>query len=120
MLSIFSSLFIDDDIDDGEFFDNQLEAYFEQLMQPEIRRDTNLQKLTECCAALKISENVLLQVGLKFKAQHGHCLLNKLNFQCSYLLVFLNRISVNYFFVSFFFVFIAIKAICLHLFFIIQ
>ncbi|NXD32918.1 CE192 protein, partial [Copsychus sechellarum] len=53
----------DDDIDDGEFFDNQLEAYFEQLIQPEIiRRDTNLQKLSECCAALKLSENVLLQV----------------------------------------------------------
>ncbi|NWY67101.1 CE192 protein, partial [Erithacus rubecula] len=53
----------DDDIDDGEFFDNQLEAYFEQLLQPEIiRRDTNLQKLSECCAALKLSENVLLQV----------------------------------------------------------
>ncbi|NXA79562.1 CE192 protein, partial [Thryothorus ludovicianus] len=51
------------DIDDEEFFDNQLEAYFEQLMQPEIiRRDTNLQKLSECCAALKLSENVLLQV----------------------------------------------------------
>ncbi|NXO90549.1 CE192 protein, partial [Certhia brachydactyla] len=53
----------DDDIDDVEFFDNQLEAYFEQLMQPEmLRRDTNLQKLSECCAALKLSENVLLQV----------------------------------------------------------
>ncbi|KAI1243270.1 hypothetical protein IHE44_0000862, partial [Lamprotornis superbus] len=50
----------DDDIDDGEFFDNQLEAYFEQLIQPEIVRDTNLQKLSECCAALKLSENVLL------------------------------------------------------------
>ncbi|NXR20137.1 CE192 protein, partial [Cinclus mexicanus] len=53
----------DDDIDDGEFFDNQLEAYFEQLIQPEItRRDTNLQKLSECCAALKLSENVLSKV----------------------------------------------------------
>ncbi|NWV86783.1 CE192 protein, partial [Dasyornis broadbenti] len=53
----------DDDIDDEEFFDNQLEAYFEQLMQPEmIRGDTNLQKLSECCAALKLSENGLLQV----------------------------------------------------------
>ncbi|NXR73280.1 CE192 protein, partial [Pycnonotus jocosus] len=52
----------DDDIDDEEFFDNQLEAYFEQLMQPEIRRDTSLQKLSECCAKLKLSENVLLQV----------------------------------------------------------
>ncbi|NXS02841.1 CE192 protein, partial [Oxylabes madagascariensis] len=52
----------DDDIDDEEFFDNQLEAYFEQLIEPEIRRDTGLQKLSECCAALKLSENVLLQV----------------------------------------------------------
>ncbi|NXO21413.1 CE192 protein, partial [Cisticola juncidis] len=51
----------DDDIDDGEFFDNQLEAYFEQLIQPEMIRDTSLQKLSECCAALKLSENV----GLK-------------------------------------------------------
>ncbi|NXP30923.1 CE192 protein, partial [Leiothrix lutea] len=52
----------DDDIDDEEFFDNHLEAYFEQLIQPEIRRDTSLQKLSESCAALKLSENVLLQV----------------------------------------------------------
>ncbi|NWW56049.1 CE192 protein, partial [Ifrita kowaldi] len=50
----------DDDIDDEEFFDNQLEAYFEQLIQPEIMRgDTNLQKLSECYAALKLSENLL-------------------------------------------------------------
>ncbi|NXO83787.1 CE192 protein, partial [Sitta europaea] len=53
----------DDDIDDEEFFDNKLEAYFEQLIQPEmIRSNTNLQKLSECCEALKLSENVLLQV----------------------------------------------------------
>ncbi|NWU37766.1 CE192 protein, partial [Hylia prasina] len=53
----------DDDIADEEFFDNQLEAYFEQLIQPEIiRRDASLQKLSECCAALKLSENVLLEV----------------------------------------------------------
>ncbi|NXA62625.1 CE192 protein, partial [Mohoua ochrocephala] len=53
----------DDDIDDEEFFDNQLEAYFEQLIQPEmIGGDTNLQKLSECYAALKLSENGLLQV----------------------------------------------------------
>ncbi|NWW13640.1 CE192 protein, partial [Oreocharis arfaki] len=52
----------DDDIDDEEFFDNQLEAYFEQLIQPEIRGDTKLQKLSECYAALKLSENGLLQV----------------------------------------------------------
>ncbi|NXB39412.1 CE192 protein, partial [Eulacestoma nigropectus] len=53
----------DDDIDDEEFFDNQLEAYFEQLIEPEmIRGDTNVQKLSECYAALKLSENGLLQV----------------------------------------------------------
>ncbi|NXE31142.1 CE192 protein, partial [Ptilorrhoa leucosticta] len=53
----------DDDIDDEEFFDNQLEAYFEQLIQPEmIGGDAKLQKLSECYAALKLSENGLLQV----------------------------------------------------------
>ncbi|XP_030352670.1 centrosomal protein of 192 kDa isoform X2 [Strigops habroptila] len=52
----------DDDIDDEEFFDNQLEAYFEQLMQPEMARgDTDIQKLSECCTALKLSENGSLQ-----------------------------------------------------------
>ncbi|NXC20647.1 CE192 protein, partial [Corythaeola cristata] len=53
----------DDDIDDEEFFDNQLEAYFEQLIQPEmIRGDTNIRNLSECCAALKLSENGLFRV----------------------------------------------------------
>ncbi|NXS35623.1 CE192 protein, partial [Pomatostomus ruficeps] len=53
----------DDDIDDEEFLDNQLEAYFEQLIQPEMMRgDASLQKISECCAALKLSENGLLQV----------------------------------------------------------
>ncbi|NXA21070.1 CE192 protein, partial [Ibidorhyncha struthersii] len=53
----------DDDIDDEEFFDNQLEAYFEQLIQPEMARgDTDIQKLSECCTALKLSENGLFQV----------------------------------------------------------
>ncbi|KFZ62272.1 hypothetical protein N321_12491, partial [Antrostomus carolinensis] len=53
----------DDDIDDEEFFDNQLEAYFEQLIQPEMTRgDTDVQKLSECCTALKLSENGLFQV----------------------------------------------------------
>ncbi|NXP26921.1 CE192 protein, partial [Scytalopus superciliaris] len=53
----------DDDIDDEEFFDNQLEAYFEQLIKPEMTRgDTNLQKLSECWRALKLSENGLFQV----------------------------------------------------------
>ncbi|XP_069634681.1 centrosomal protein of 192 kDa [Haliaeetus albicilla] len=52
----------DDDIDDEEFFDNQLEAYFEQLIQPEMTRgDTDIQKLSECCTALKLSENGSLQ-----------------------------------------------------------
>ncbi|XP_042654021.1 centrosomal protein of 192 kDa isoform X2 [Tyto alba] len=50
-----------DDIDDEEFFDNQLEAYFEQLMQPEMTRDTDMQRLSKCCTALKLSENGLLQ-----------------------------------------------------------
>ncbi|XP_054020395.1 centrosomal protein of 192 kDa [Dryobates pubescens] len=50
-----------DDIDDEKFFDNQLEAYFEQLMQSELRRDTDIQRLSECCKALKLSENGLLQ-----------------------------------------------------------
>ncbi|NXQ85379.1 CE192 protein, partial [Nyctibius grandis] len=53
----------DDDIDDEEFFDNQLEAYFEQLIQPEMTRgDTDIQKLLECCTALKLSEHGLFQV----------------------------------------------------------
>ncbi|NXK91847.1 CE192 protein, partial [Formicarius rufipectus] len=53
----------DDDIDDEEFFDNQLEAYFEQLIKPEMTRgDTNLQKLSECWRTPKLSENGLFQV----------------------------------------------------------
>ncbi|XP_036260379.1 centrosomal protein of 192 kDa [Molothrus ater] len=59
-----------DDIDDEEF-DNKLEAYFEQLIQPEIRRDTNLQNLSERCAALKLSENVLLKENFKDSAGYG-------------------------------------------------
>ncbi|XP_064006338.1 centrosomal protein of 192 kDa isoform X2 [Pogoniulus pusillus] len=52
----------DGDIDDEEFFDNQLEAYFQQLMQPELRKgDSDMQKLSECCTAPKLSENGLLQ-----------------------------------------------------------
>ncbi|XP_054046587.1 centrosomal protein of 192 kDa isoform X1 [Rissa tridactyla] len=52
----------DEDIDDEEFFDNQLEAYFEQMIQPEMTRGANdIQKLSECCAALKLSENGLFQ-----------------------------------------------------------
>uniref|UniRef100_A0A8B9ZC28 Centrosomal protein 192 n=1 Tax=Anas platyrhynchos TaxID=8839 RepID=A0A8B9ZC28_ANAPL len=63
---LFSFLSLDDDIDDEEFFDNQLEAYFEQLIPPEIPRgDINVKKLSECYAALKLSENGLLQVSLK-------------------------------------------------------
>ncbi|NWU83760.1 CE192 protein, partial [Onychorhynchus coronatus] len=53
----------DDDIDDEQFFDNELEAYFEQLIKPEMTKgDTNLQKLSECWRALKLSENGLFQV----------------------------------------------------------
>ncbi|NXY75943.1 CE192 protein, partial [Glareola pratincola] len=53
----------DDDIDDEEFFDNRLEAYFEQLIRPEMTRGGNdMQKLSEGCTALKLSENALFQV----------------------------------------------------------
>ncbi|NXP52331.1 CE192 protein, partial [Heliornis fulica] len=53
----------DDDIDDEEFFDNQLEAYFEQVIKPEMARgDIDIQKLPECCTALKLSENGFFQV----------------------------------------------------------
>ncbi|XP_065485262.1 centrosomal protein of 192 kDa isoform X3 [Caloenas nicobarica] len=52
----------DDDIDDEVFFDHQLEAYFKHLIQPEMaREDTNIQKLSECCTALKLSENGIPQ-----------------------------------------------------------
>ncbi|XP_074753573.1 centrosomal protein of 192 kDa [Athene noctua] len=55
----------DDDIDDEEFFDNQLEAYFEQLIQPEMTRgDTDVQNLSERCTALKLSENGLIQENI--------------------------------------------------------
>ncbi|NXK53938.1 CE192 protein, partial [Chauna torquata] len=58
-----------DDIDDEEFFDNQLEAYFEQLIPPEMTRgDTDIQELSDCCTALKLSENGLLQVSLNISA----------------------------------------------------
>lgn len=67
MSGVFSFLSLDDDIDDEEFFDNQLEAYFEQLIPPEITRgDINVKKLSECYAALKLSENGLFQVSLKW------------------------------------------------------
>lgn len=67
MNGVFSFVSLDDDIDDEEFFDNQLEAYFEQLIPPEIARgDINVEKLSECCTALKLSENGLLQVSLKW------------------------------------------------------
>ncbi|NXI71427.1 CE192 protein, partial [Anseranas semipalmata] len=60
----------DDDIDDEEFFDNQLEAYFEQLIPPEMTRgDIDIEKLSECCTALKLSENGLLQVSLKWSSK---------------------------------------------------
>ncbi|NWW48082.1 CE192 protein, partial [Pedionomus torquatus] len=53
----------DDDIDDEEFFDNQLEAYFEQMIQPEMATgDIAIQRLSEFCTALKLSENGLFQV----------------------------------------------------------
>ncbi|XP_069709348.1 centrosomal protein of 192 kDa [Phaenicophaeus curvirostris] len=68
--------FTDDDIDDEEFLDNQLEAYFEQLIQPEMARgDADIQKLPECCTALKLSEKGLFQESFRvpdtFKAVTG-------------------------------------------------
>ncbi|KFP37493.1 hypothetical protein N324_01366, partial [Chlamydotis macqueenii] len=53
----------DDDIDDEEFFDNHLEAYFEQLIEPEMTRgNADVEKLSEHCTALKLSESGLFQV----------------------------------------------------------
>ncbi|KFQ05503.1 hypothetical protein N330_01882, partial [Leptosomus discolor] len=53
----------DDDIDDEEFFDNRLEAYFDELIQPgKTRGGTDVQKPSGCCMVLKRSENGLLQV----------------------------------------------------------
>uniref|UniRef100_A0A669PMN8 Centrosomal protein 192 n=1 Tax=Phasianus colchicus TaxID=9054 RepID=A0A669PMN8_PHACC len=67
---MFSFVSIDDDIDDEEFFDNQLEAYFEQLIPPEVTRgDNDIGKLSDCCTALKLSENGLLQVSLKWSSK---------------------------------------------------
>nr|XP_009937233.1 PREDICTED: LOW QUALITY PROTEIN: centrosomal protein of 192 kDa [Opisthocomus hoazin] len=57
----------DNDIDDEEFFDNQLGAYFGQLIQKKMpREDTDIQKLSECCTALKLSENGLFQENFQF------------------------------------------------------
>uniref|UniRef100_A0A8C3KTW0 Centrosomal protein 192 n=1 Tax=Chrysolophus pictus TaxID=9089 RepID=A0A8C3KTW0_CHRPC len=67
---MFSFVSIDDDIDDEEFFDNQLEAYFEQLIPPGvIRGDNDIGKLSDCCTALKLSENGLLQVSLRWNSK---------------------------------------------------
>uniref|UniRef100_A0A8C3SWP5 Centrosomal protein 192 n=1 Tax=Chelydra serpentina TaxID=8475 RepID=A0A8C3SWP5_CHESE len=56
--------FQDDDIDDEEFYDNQLEAYFKQLVPPEVPRgDCERQELSECSTALKLPENGLKQVS---------------------------------------------------------
>ncbi|XP_051628521.1 centrosomal protein of 192 kDa [Manacus candei] len=61
----------DDDIDDEEFFDNELEAYFEQLIKPEMTRgDTNLQKLSEFWRGLKLSENGLFQENFQDSASY--------------------------------------------------
>lgn len=70
MNGTFSFVSIDDDIDDEEFFDNQLEAYFEQLLPPDVNRgDTDIGKLSKCCTALKLSENGLLQVSLRWSSK---------------------------------------------------
>nr|XP_032645650.1 centrosomal protein of 192 kDa-like [Chelonoidis abingdonii] len=56
----------DDDIDDEEFYDNQLEAYFKQLVSPEVPRgDCERQELSECSTALKLPENGLKQIRAK-------------------------------------------------------
>uniref|UniRef100_A0A452I308 Uncharacterized protein n=1 Tax=Gopherus agassizii TaxID=38772 RepID=A0A452I308_9SAUR len=53
----------DDNIDDEEFYDNQLEAYFKQLVSPEVPRgDCERQELSECSTALKLPENGLKQI----------------------------------------------------------
>lgn len=70
MNGMFSFVSIDDDIDDEEFFDNQLEAYFEQLIPPEVTRgDNDIGKLSDCCTALKLSENGLLQVSSRLSCK---------------------------------------------------
>ncbi|CAM4508869.1 unnamed protein product [Caretta caretta] len=61
----------DDDIDDEEFCDNQLEAYFKQLVPPEVPRgDCERQELSEYSTALKLSENRLKQEN--FQVPHIH------------------------------------------------
>ncbi|XP_043364073.1 centrosomal protein of 192 kDa isoform X2 [Dermochelys coriacea] len=61
----------DDDIDDEEFYDNQLEAYFKQLVPPEVPRgDCERQELSEYSTALKLSENELKQEN--FQVPHIH------------------------------------------------
>ncbi|XP_067402161.1 centrosomal protein of 192 kDa [Emydura macquarii macquarii] len=61
----------DDDIDDEEFYDNQLEAYFKQLVLPGmLRGDNEGQELSECSTALKLSENGLNQEN--FQVPHIH------------------------------------------------
>lgn len=61
---------IDDDIDDEEFYDNQLEAYFKQLVLPGmLRGDNEGQELSECSTALKLSENGLNQVSLRYNSR---------------------------------------------------
>ncbi|XP_065254396.1 centrosomal protein of 192 kDa [Emys orbicularis] len=61
----------DDDIDDEEFYDNQLEAYFKQLVSPEVPRgDCERQELSECSTALKLPENGLKQEN--FQVPHIH------------------------------------------------
>ncbi|KYO35334.1 centrosomal protein of [Alligator mississippiensis] len=62
-LASFDEYSTDDDIDDGEFYDDRLEAYFEQLVPPEmLRGDTEIQELSECCTVLELLENGLNQV----------------------------------------------------------
>ncbi|XP_068955575.1 centrosomal protein of 192 kDa [Petaurus breviceps papuanus] len=54
----------DEDIDDEEFYDDHLEAYFQQLASPEmLREDQEEQELSESSPTIRISDNHLSQVN---------------------------------------------------------
>ncbi|XP_074843586.1 centrosomal protein of 192 kDa [Carettochelys insculpta] len=61
----------DDDIDEDEFYDNQLEAYFKQLVAPEMPRgNCEGEEFSECITALKLPENGFSQEN--FQVPHIH------------------------------------------------
>ncbi|XP_075777128.1 centrosomal protein of 192 kDa isoform X2 [Pelodiscus sinensis] len=61
----------DDDIDDEEFYDNQLEAYFKQLVPPEMPgSDCEGLELLECSTALKPPESGLNQENFEVPEIH--------------------------------------------------